>query len=702
MATGACVKPGKCSSGLGYSPCMHKLASILTAVVLGGTAALPACAAATPDQAALTPTLALARIAAPDPALKAAFDAADRSGLNDVAMAGFRGQPLAGWLEYASLRRQLDTLPIARGSAFLTAHVDEPVAAAFRNEWLTALAKRNEWQAFLAAWDAGIDNASLRCLHLQALMAISRTDAEWTREAQEAWRSTGKSLPTQCDAPMALLATQGGLSDALRWERFDLAVDAGQSGVMRVIARGLPSADAAQANTWAAFIDAPNGRVDAWPKTARSRLVAAAALEKLAKKNPGAAEALLPGVARTLAFTDVERGRVLGEIALQSAADFAPEAARRLAAVPDAGFDANLHEWQVREAISRSDWAAALAAIKRMPEAQRNDSRWLYFAARTSALTGNTAGANALYAKAARSADYYGFLAADRLDLPYALCPLPTNATPTAKLTIARDPGIVRAVQLFMLGRKAWAVKEWNAAVARFSDPQRWLAVEVAQDNGWFDRGVFGLVNVAGKRLPDEQRLYRLRFPLHHDATIRREATRNDLDPAWVAAEIRAESIFDPEARSSADARGLMQVLPSTGATLARRLGVPLAGADGLYDADTNITLGTAYLRQLMDRFNGKPYQVIAGYNAGPGAANRWLAARPTLDPDFWVETIGYKETRDYVARVLGFSTLYDWRLNGNARRISDRMIGINNGPRKNFACPDAVPAATPPPAARR
>lgn len=360
--------------------------------------------------------------------------------------------------------------------------------------------------------------------------------------------------------------------------------------------------------------------------------------------------------------------------------------------MPDVGYDTALHEWRVREAIARSDWAGALAAIKRMPDAQRNDSRWLYFAARTSALTGDAAGAKALYAQAARSTDFYGFLAADKLDQPYALCPLQTAATPGDKQAIARDPGLVRALQLQMLGRKAWAVREWNAAIARFGAQQRWLAVEVAQDNGWFDRGVFGLVNVAGKRYPDEQRLYSLRFPLHHDATIRREATRNNIDPAWVAAEIRAESIFDPRARSSADARGLMQVLPSTGATLARTTGVALPNADALYDPDTNIALGTAYLRQLLGRFNGKPYQVIAGYNAGPGAANRWLTQRPNFDPDFWIETIGYKETREYVARVLSFSTVYDWRMNGSALRLSDRMVGITNGPRKGFACPAATP----------
>jgi len=670
---------------------MHKTASILLVFLLGVSSASSSQTASTPDQAGALSARAPIRIAPPAPALKAAFDAAERGGLDDLALAGFSAQPLAGWLEYAALRNRFDTLPVERGNAFLAAHPGEPVATAFRSEWLAALAKRNAWQVFLAQWDPAIDDATLRCLHLQALMAVDRTDATWTAEAQTLWRSSGKSLPSQCDAPFAILAAQGGLTDALRWERFDKAADAVQSGVMRSIARGLAADDAAQASAWAAYIDAPGANVGSWPKTARSRLVAAAALEKFARKNPSDAETLLPSVASTLQFTDADRGRVLAQIALQSAAAFAPEAARRLAAVPDVGYDATLREWRVREAIARSDWAGALAAIKRMPDAQRNDSRWLYFAARTSALTGDAAGARTLYAQAARSADFHGFLAADKLGQPYALCPLQAAATPGDKQAIARDPGMVRALQLHLLGRKAWAVREWNAAAARFSPRQRWLAVELAQDNGWFDRGVFGLVNVAGKRHPDEQRLYSLRFPLHHDQTIRREAARNALDPAWVAAEIRAESVFDPRARSRADARGLMQVLPSTGATLARTTGVALPNAEALYDPDTNIALGTAFLRQLMGRFNGKPYQVIAGYNAGPGAANRWLTQRPDFDPDFWIETIGYKETREYVARVLSFSVLYDWRMNGSALRLSDRMVGIANGPRKGFDCPSAL-----------
>ncbi len=213
--------------------------------------------------------------------------------------------------------------------------------------------------------------------------------------------------------------------------------------------------------------------------------------------------------------------------------------------------------------------------------------------------------------------------------------------------------------------------------------------MEVARDNGWFDRAVFSLGSAGGQSRPDEQRLYELRFPLHHGDTIRREAAKNAIDPAWVAAEIRAESVFNPRARSGANAMGLMQVLPGTGAATAKSLGLPWGGAASLYDPDTNIMLGTAYLRQMEDKY-GTPYVAIAAYNAGPAPTARWQSQRPGYDPDFWIETISYKETREYVARVLAFSVIYDWRLNGTALPVTDRMLGRVDAKRKSFTCPTA------------
>src|SRR5690606_16303475 len=159
----------------------------------------------------------------------------------------------------------------------------------------------------------------------------------------------------------------------------------------------------------------------------------------------------------------------------------------------------------------------------------------------------------------------------------------------------------------------------------------------------------------------------------------------------------RAESTFNPRARSPANARGLMQVLPSTGAAVARRLGLPWGGAESLYDPATNITLGTAYLRE-KEQMYGKPYVAIAAYNAGPTPTSRWLSQRGDMDPDIWIETISYRETREYVARILAFSVLYDWRMFGTARPVSERMLGAaaGNGKRKRFECPapDAAPQA--------
>jgi soluble lytic murein transglycosylase len=524
---------------------------------------------------------------------------------------------------------------------------------------------------------------ALRCLELEARQRTGATDAQWTRDVQAIWRSSGQSLPNECDAPFAALAERGGLTPELRWERLELAAKEWQPGVMRAAARGLPADQLALANDYAAFLDAPHERALGWPKTARSRLVASHGLAKFAKDDPLGGESRLPRFADALGFTEQERGRVLYQAALWTVASYLPDSARLLNLVPESAYDERLHEWRAREALSRSDWRAALAAIRRMGEAQRSGSRWTWFEARMLELTGDRAGAQALFERAARQPDFHGFLAADRLGRPYALCPWMPDWTAAQKAAVADDPAVRRAMALYRIDRPGWAQREWDHALSRFDDVQRRIAVEVAQDHEWFDRAVFNL------RGSDELRLYTLRFPIHHADIIQREAKKHGIDPAWVAAEIRAESTFNPRARSPADARGLMQVLPSTGAAVARRLGLPWRGPDSLYDPETSIVLGTAYLREKEDMY-GHPYIAIAAYNAGPTPTSRWLAQRPAMDPDLWIETISYRETREYVARILAFSVLYDWRMYGNAVPVTDRMRGIGGSPRKRFECPAA------------
>ncbi len=616
------------------------------------------------------------------PQIQAALQAAESGQFDAAQYPGLATHPLYGWVEFAALKRDIDTLSTARAQSFLKRYEGQAVAEAFRAAWLPALSRRQDWPTLLSAWKP-TSSVGLQCAELNARQALGKADAQWTADAQKLWTSSGKSLPDSCDPVFAILATQGGLPPALRWERIEKAAAEQQPAVMRSAARGLPSAEAAQANEYASFLDTVTPRALNWPRTERSRKVAMYGLMRLAKSAPATAELQLPQYATALGMNEAERGKVLYEAALWTVASYDPDSARRLNAVPESAYDEKLHEWRVREAMARGDWRAALAAIRKMPKAQREDSRWQYFEARLVEKTGDQAEARRLFGEAAKSPTFHGFLAADRLDQPYALCAWIPNDSAQAQAAIARDPAIVRAMELWKLERVGWATSEWNSALARFDDTQRRIAVEVARDNGWFDRAVFSLKGA------EESRLYQLRFPLHHDATIRREAAKQAIDPAWVAAEIRAESIFNPKARSGANAMGLMQVLPGTGATVAASLGLPWGGAASLYDSDTNITLGTAYLRQMLNKY-GLPYVAIAAYNAGPTPTARWQSQRPGFDADFWIETISYKETREYVARILAFSVIYDWRLNGNALPVTDRMLGRSGGKRKSFTCPMA------------
>ncbi len=677
-----------------------RLPPLLLAALVATT---PACAQMAPTPAAqalpapVTPVAQPATPRTPDtrlPRVREAIAAAERGTFDARANADLAGHPLYPWIEYADLRRQLSSVSRERVDAFLQRHPTDAVGTRLRREWLAEAARRADWPAVLAAWQAGIDDVALRCAHLQAQAATGRFSPQWTTDAQALWRGAGESLPGQCDPVFAALDARGGLTPALRWERFDRAAQAWQPAVMRAAARGLPADEAALANDYAAFVEAVHDRALTWPKTARSRHVASHGLARFAKSLPRNAQAQLAKYGPTLGFTDVERGRVLYQAALQTAGQFDEDAWQHISAVPESAFDERLHEWRVRTAMVRSDWPAALAAIRRMPQKQRADSKYTYFEGRLAERTGDAAAARAAYAEAAKKPEFHGFLAADRIDAPYALCPWIPGDSAAARAPVENDPAIVRAMGLYSIDRTAWATAEFNEAAARLGDTHRPMAVKIAQEHGWLDRAVFTL----GKENPEELRLYTLRFPLNYDATIRREAARNRLDPAFVAAEIRAESIFNPVARSQANAIGLMQVIPSTGQAVARRIGIPWNGEATLLDPETNIALGTAYLRQLYDGFGeGRSYYTIAGYNAGPAPLNRWKAARGHFDPDVFIETISYKETRDYVARVLAFSVIYDWRLNGDALRLTDRMSGITDAPRKRFACPLAATPATPP-----
>ena len=618
--------------------------------------------------------------------VRAAFESADHGRLRLADVARLQTHPLSGWLEVLVRERRLDELNRESLGEILDALGPQPAATRLRHAWLRKAAADGRWSDFLAHDREGGDTA-LQCFSLQAKLTTNAVDAAWVQAATGLWLSAD-SQPTACDPVFTALAQRGELTPALRWQRIELAARAGNTTLMRGAARNLPDGDIALIRDYAAYIDAPHARAAQWPRDARSRAMAEIGLVRLARRDAGAAERSLANLAVLLPASSPEHGRVRAAIALWTAANYGAESARRLAAVPDAAFDEALHGWAVREALARGDRAAALKAIERMPTALRAIAQWQYFEARLREDLGDAAAAAPLFAAAAKSPTFHGFLAADRAGTPYALCPREPSDDARLARDVDRNAALARAIALFRIKRPALAALEWQAAVAGMDDDRRVLAVRKAMDAHWYDRALFGL-----PANPEALQYYRLRFPLHHESLIRREARKNGLEPSLVAALTRAESAFMPEARSPANARGLMQLLPSTAEGVSRRIGQPWRGADSLYQPEVNVPLGTAYLAQRIGDNGGLAYRAIAAYNAGQGAVQRWMAARPQLPADYWIETIPFKETREYVPRVLAFSVIYDWRLDGRTRALTDRLEGRDAVVARQFACPTAAPA---------
>ena len=155
----------------------------------------------------------------------------------------------------------------------------------------------------------------------------------------------------------------------------------------------------------------------------------------------------------------------------------------------------------------------------------------------------------------------------------------------------------------------------------------------------------------------------RLRFPISHEPQFRRAALKSALPVPLLIAIARQESALESNARSSADARGLMQLLPSTARLVARRAGLDTPSASDLYDPSTNIRLGSYHLAWLIERYDGQTPLAIAAYNAGEHRVDRWIKDADGMPFDVWIERIPFRETRNYAKNVLAFRHVYAQRL---------------------------------------
>ena len=334
-----------------------------------------------------------------------------------------------------------------------------------------------------------------------------------------------------------------------------------------------------------------------------------------------------------------------------------------------------LVSWILRDALRAQDWQRMAAWIPRLPAEVQNSERWKYWRARTLEQL-NAAGvdndstlpeAEQLYYELAQTRSFYGFLSADKLGLPYELVDRPVPVRPQDLSELYDHMAVQRAHELYVLGEEINARSEWQFAQSAMSAEQIVSSGLIADSWGWHRNGIQAMIRA--QYWDDLQ----LRFPLAYGDLFASAATQLNVSQQFLFAIARQESAFMHDVRSSAGALGLMQLMQATGRETATRAGMRINDQD-LLRPEINIALGSRYLAQLLEDFNGNRAVAAAAYNAGPGRVRQWLrqTSSSPLPLDAWIETIPFTETRNYVQNVLSFSVIYAYRMGETVRFLND------------------------------
>jgi len=586
----------------------------------------------------------------------------------ETLRARLQDYPLYPYLEYQALRKRLGTASTEEVSRFLDRYRDTPLAWRLRANWLDHLAKQRRWVEYLAFYRPG-SSVSRRCHQLHALIATGQADRAMPK-VKALWLH-GRSQPKACDPVFKAWVDAGHLTRDLRWQRIEKAMEAGQWRLARYVGRGLPGDDRTWLDHWISLYKNPRLVAEterfAAPHAYREAMLAHS-VRRLARWDGLEAMQLWQLTRPLFAFDGDQVRRTEHYIVRNLVRTPGDEVYAFIRGVDVGPDDLKVHEARIGAALLREDWPQVIRWVGALPQAERDTVRWTYWLGRAMDGIGDTATAAKLYAQAAQDRSYYGFLAADRIGGDYHLAHAETPVSQALVDEIAAMDAVQRAAELFALERWTDARREWRVVTRDLDAGGLKAAAMLAKRKGWHDRAIFTLARTG---YWDD---LELRFPLEHADLVERNAKQHDIDIAWVFAVMRQESAFMANARSHAGAMGLMQLMPATARTVARKvLKQRPPRRYELYRPETNIALGSAYLKHVKVELGNSAVLATAAYNAGPHRVTGWLPER-TLPADIWIELVPFNETRTYLRRVLAYTVIYEKRMGLEPTRLHDRL----------------------------
>ncbi len=579
---------------------------------------------------------------------------------------------LEPYLAYYQLRLRLTTANHNIIQQFLARNDDTQIINQMRAEWLRMLGEHQQWELFAAEYVELKDpDIELTCYDWQMQLTHNATDM--LHKVRDLWLTSNKELPKNCMSLVNAAHANGTITVADIGIHIRRALEGSNIALSMQLTKTLPKSSMPAESALRSAAKNPArylAQLTSGDKVhAGQRIAAIFALQYLAKQSPQLAYEQWGKISSH--FSAEEHSYFYGWLGFEAARKHDERAVEWYKAAGDSPLTDLQLAWRTRAALRAQNWPEILHSATNMSFAQQQETVWKYWKARALRALGQPNEATIIFTELSEKHDFYGQLAAEEIGKMPAAGMISTDvqANQDELAALRTQPGIQRVIALYRMGLRTEAAKEWAWVTRDFNDTQLLLAAEIAREHKMHDY----VINTADRTVQNHD--FNMRFHAPYRDAMQQHILTYRLEEAWVYGLMRQESRFVSQAISVAGAAGFMQIMPATARWAAQKIGMKNYRKESIHEMDTNLKLGTYYMKNMLSSLDNSPVLASAAYNAGPNRARRWRA-KNAMEGAIYIETIPFDETRNYVKKVMS-NTVHYARVFGHSPMQLKQRLGI-------------------------